>query len=209
MKRIALLFLFLLGISIITFCQEDKAKFLDPNKIEFGGSYCGNNLWNPGLKFKMEYQWKEFVKTKLKVKKGEEINKTKKREILFQGDVGLYWDPRSHVGAYTTYGIQYRKTGNKKFQYSLGVNPLGYYRSFLPETYEVNENGEVSKVFLPGNSYYAPSFSLGMGREREAKASLKAWYLNLDLMILYKYNANFVPLVFLEYGYRFNIKKKR
>jgi hypothetical protein len=164
----------------------------------------------------VEYQWKKFVKTKRKTnqktKRGKEKTKVKTREFLLRGDLGFYWDPGSHVGLFTTYGIGYRKTGTKGFQFNLGANPLGYYRSFLPETYEVNDNGDVEKVFLPGRSYYAPSFTLGLGKKMKPDGFLgntfSAWYLNLNTILLYKYNANSLPLVFVEFGFMFNQKNK-
>lgn len=63
-------------------------------RLEFSGAYYGNNLWNPGLKFGAEYLWKEKQKIKKSKKNG---TKTITKQRILTGDVGFYWDPRSHV----------------------------------------------------------------------------------------------------------------
>ena len=83
---------------------------------------------------------------------------------------------------------------------------MGYYRSFLPETYEV-VGDEVSKLFLPGRSYYAPSFSIGTGKNRGDKM-LKGRFININFMFLMPYNNSFNPMVSIDFGYRFDIKKR-
>jgi hypothetical protein len=89
----------------------------------------------------------------------------------------------------------------------MSFNPLGYYRSFLPETYEV-KGDEVTKVLFPGRSYYAPSFSIGLGKLRKGK-KLTGRYFNINLMYRTPYNAGTLPSISFQYGYRFNIKKKK
>lgn len=92
-------------------------------------------------------------------------------------------------------------------QFSIAFNPLGYYRSFLPETYEV-AGDNVGKVFLPGRGYYAPSISVGIGKQRKGK-KITGRYFNINFMLRKPYNAGTLPAFNLQYGYRFNFKKKK
>jgi hypothetical protein len=181
------------------FAQKDSISFFR-DKLNYYGAYSGNNLINPGLNFGADYNL--FLKEKQKQKKKKQ--KIITHQLDFNGNIGFYWDPLNHWGIYTNYGISYLKTKTKGFQFHTGLNPLGYYRSFLPETYEVDENWEVEKVFLPGRSYYAPSFTLGFGHTRPDKF-LNAWSLKFKTLILTPYNGHTMPLFFVEYGYCFNL----
>ncbi len=181
--------------------QDKPNSFMD--KTEFRAGYYGNFYWNPGLTFGAEYLWKEKVRTKEKKKRTKIITK----QWLLNGTVGLSWDPRTELGVFTNYGILWRRTNTKGKQINIQFNPLGYYRSFLPETYEVSGD-RVDKVFLPGRNYFAPSISFGLGKLRKGK-KLTGRYLNATYMLRTPYNASFLPSIAIEYGYRFNIKKKK
>lgn len=209
MKKIILILL-LMPFLTLGYGQKSKVKQvvkLPTNfqeRLDFNAAYYGNMLWNPGLKFGAEYVWraKQIVKTNRKNK-----TKTITKEKILSGDVGFFWDPQSHVGVFNYYGIIFRRTNSKRNrQLNFKVNPLGYYRSFLPETYAVTESG-VDKVTLPGRNYYAPSFSIGMGKLQNGK-TLKARYVNLNFMFLTPYNTNLSPLISLDFGFRFNGKKR-
>lgn len=180
--------------------QTPPTSFLD--KTEFRTGYYGNFYWNPGLTFGAEYLWKEKVLTKKKKRRTKVITK----QWLLNGTFGLSWDPRTELGVFTNYGILWRRTNTKGKQINVQFNPLGYYRAFLPETYEVSGD-DVNKVFLPGRNYYAPSFSFGFGKSRKGK-KLTGRYLNFTYMLRTPYNANSLPSFAIEYGYRFNFKKK-
>ena len=194
----SLLLSFVLLSPLFLFAQEPAD---ESARLDFSGSYYGNNLWNPGLKFGSEYIWREWVKTKEKKKR----TRTKTNRFVFNGDAGFYWDPMNYTALFLYSGIRFRHINTKGFHYHFGAAPVAYYRSFLTETYEVSSSGEVDKVPLPGRSYYAPTLSLGLGKYRRGEYRLKAWFLDLDVMFLVPYNADFVPLLNVSYGYRFNL----
>ncbi|MEM7487010.1 MAG: hypothetical protein AAF348_17520 [Bacteroidota bacterium] len=181
--------------------QNNPNNFLD--RTEFRAGYYGNFYWNPGLTFGAEYLWKEKVRTKERKKRIKIITK----QWLLNGTIGLSWDPRTELGVFTNYGILWRRTGAKGRQINVQFNPLGYYRAFLPETYEVSGDN-VDKVFLAGRNYFAPSFSIGTGRLRKGK-KLTGRYLNVTYMLRTPYNTGSLPSIAIEYGYRFNVKKKK
>ena len=180
---------------------ELNGSFLD--RTEFRAGYTGNFFWNPGLTFGAEYLWKEKVRTKEKKRRTKIITK----QWLFNGTAGLSWDPRAELGVFTNYGIAWRRTNTKGKQINIQFNPLGYYRSFLGETYEVSGN-EVDKVFAAGRNYYAPSISYGIGKFRKGK-KLSGKYLNITYMFRMPHNTSYLPVFSIELGHRFKFKRKK
>lgn len=181
--------------------ELDAQTFLDRTEFKLG--YFGNSYWNPGLSGGAEY----LLKERIRIKRGKRRTRRISNQFLLSGTVGAYWDPRDHIGVFTNYGLTWRRTNHKGKQVSITLNPIGFQRNFLAETYEVT-NGEVNKVFLPGRNYYAPSLSVGLGKFRNGK-KLTGRYLNLDLTVLAPYNTTVQPMISLSYGYRFKFKKKK
>lgn len=177
--------------------------FLD--RTEFKASYFGNIFWNNGLNFGSEYLLKEITNIKNR-KRGKRTNK---HQFLLNGNLGFTTNfaSKADTGIFTNYGITWRRTNKKGKQFSIEFNPLGYYRSFLPETYKVNGDN-VDKVFLPSRGYYAPSISVGIGKQRPGKKIIGR-YFNINFMLRTPYNAGNLPAFNFQYGYRFNLKKKK
>ncbi|WP_298475561.1 hypothetical protein [uncultured Maribacter sp.] len=175
------------------------------DKTEFKVGYFGNLFWNNGLSVGAEYLWKENSKIKERRKGQKKIT----HQFLWNGNLGFTTNfaTKTDTGVFTNYGFIWRRTNTKGKQISIELNPLGYYRSFLPETYEV-KGEQVDKVSFPGRSYYAPSISVGLGKLRKGK-KLTGRYINLNLMFRTPYNAGTLPSISLQYGYRFNFKKKK
>lgn len=173
------------------------------DRTEFRAGYYGNYYWNPGLTVGAEYLLTEKVRIKAKKRRKKVITK----QWLLNGTFGVSWDPRTELGVFTNYGILWRRTNTKGKQINIQFNPLGIYRAFLPETYEVSGD-EVDKVFLPGRNYYAPSLSFGFGKWRKGR-KLTGRYLNVTYMLRTPYNTGSLPSIAIEYGFRFNLKKKK
>ncbi|WP_148639384.1 hypothetical protein [Aquimarina longa] len=203
MKIYSIIFLLVATVNLQAQNQTNSSSFLD--KTDFKVGYYGNVLWDNGINLGAEYLWKENIKIKER-KRGQKIIT---RQLLFNGSIGYStnFSTQTDNGLSTYYGIIWRRTNTKGKQLSLELNPLGYYRSFLPETYEV-KGDHVSKVRFPGRSYYAPSIAIGLGKFRKGKKR-SGWYLNLRCSIRTPYNAGTLPVFSLEYGYRFNFKRKK
>jgi len=203
MKNSIVVLLFILACSLKA--QDEIRTPSFTGKTEFKIGYSGNLIWNNGLNFGAEYRWKEKVKSK------ERRNKQKNNthQFLFNGNLTFTnnFSSKTDAGIFTNYGLTWRRTNTKGKQLSVAFNPLGYYRSFLPETYEV-DGDEIKKVFLPGRSYYAPSLSIGIGKLRKGK-KLTGRYFNINLMYRTPYNARALPSISFQYGYRFQFKKKK
>jgi hypothetical protein len=186
-----------------TSTDTSKVSFLD--RTEFKVSYSGNIFWNNGLNLGAEYLLKKYTKVKSR-KRGQRTNT---HQFLLNGTLGFTtnFSTKTDTGIFTNYGVTWRRTNKKGKQFNIAFNPLGYYRSFLPETYEVNGDN-VDKVFLPGRGYYAPSISIGIGKQRPGK-KITGRFFNVNLMLRTPYNAGTLPAINFEYGFRFNFKKKR
>lgn len=174
------------------------------DRTEFKVGYTGTIFWANGLNFGAEYLLKETLKTKNR-KRG---NRTNTHQFLLNGNLAFTTNfaTKTDTGLLTNVGLIWRRTNKKGKQFSIGVNPLGYYRSFLPKTYEVNGDS-VDEVFLPGRGYYAPSLSVGIGKQRKGK-KLTGRYLNINFMLRTPYNAGALPSFSVQYGFRFHLKKK-
>ena len=204
MKKYSIVFLLVYAINLqAQQSLTDGSYFL--KRTEFKVGYYGNLFSDNGLNLGAEYIWKEKIKVK------EKKNGPKKiaHQLLLNGSIGYStnFSNQTDNGLYTHYGLIWRRTSPKRWQLNVEVNPLGYYRAFLPETFEV-KGDEVSKVKFPGRSYYAPSIGFGIGRQRPGKRR-SGWYLNLNYTLRTPYNAGTLPTLSLQYGHRFNFKKKK
>jgi hypothetical protein len=203
MKKYIFAFVYL---SSLPLCAQDTLDTTPAllERTQFKVGYYGNIFWVNGLHLGAEYQWKEKNKTKEK-RRGQ---KTITRQRSLHGSLGFAtnFSNQTDNGLTAYIGHVWRRTNPKGWQLNLELNPLGYYRSFLPDTYEV-KGEEVSKVSFPGRSYYAPSFAFGIGKDRREKR-LSGWYLNFNCTLRTPYNAGVLPTFSLQYGYRFNFNRK-
>lgn len=201
MKKYNIIFLLLVAVNLQAQSQKKDHSVL--NKTEFKIGYFGNMAWDNGLNLGVEYQWKENSKQKQK--------RTKKKmvmhQLLFNGNLGYKtnFSIETDNAGVVYLGMIWRRTNKKGRQLSFELNPLGYYRSFLPETYEV-EGDQVRKVSMPGRSYYMPSFGIGIGKSRKDKTR-SGWYFSVNFAFRTFYNAGTMPMVSAQYGYRFNFKR--
>lgn len=182
---------------LLSFFLPGQAQSAAPDSpYRYSVAYFGNNLWNPGLKLGMEYTWK--VNTNVVKSEAEGI--FTKKEWIPGANIGLYLDPGSHAGLFTNAGIGYRRINAKGNARFASLHPAGIYRSFLTETYRFNEQGDVERVPLPGNFYFAPAFSLGIGKFTDP-ALQSGWYTRLTVITLIPYNHWIMPLINLETGF--------
>lgn len=202
LKMYSVIFLLMSSFNIKAQNLSDTTSFL--NKTEFKIGYQGNLFWDNGLNLGAEYLWKEKVKLKERRKGQKRIT----RQFLFQGTMGYStnFSNETDNGLSTFYGIIWRRKNHKGKQLSLEISPLGYYRSFLPETYEV-KGDDVKRIRFPGRSYYSPSFAIGFGKQREGKTR-SGRYFNLRWSIRAPYNSDVLPVLSFEYGHRFSFKKR-
>jgi hypothetical protein len=187
---------FALIVSIFL-CSASNAQLTN---YHYSVAYFGNNLWNEGLNLGIEKLRDDSTKT---TKRG----KTRQIQKSYAANIGFYNDTKSHLGLFVGAGWSKRKIFQNRFNFTTTAQPIGLYRSFLPETYKVKDNGEVKKVFLPGRFYLAPSVSAGIGRMGRWNED-NGWYTRVNVMTLFPYSRAIVPLINVEFGYHFAIKPK-
>lgn len=212
-KKLVYLFSFLLSFTVYTHSDEVKEKDKSNDqysKYAVGISYFGNMLWNPGFKCNIEYTLWEKIKEKSRLRKGELKTKIRKRELLLLGNIGFYSDPSINTNLFTAVDIAYRRVGTRRNYWQLQLGP-GYFRSFFPETYEVNSDDSVEKVKFPGRSYFAPALSMGYGKELQPKRVLilKNWFVKIGSIFLLPYNNTVLPLLNFEVGCTLHKRKNR
>lgn len=202
MRKYTFIFLFCYAIQLKAQSNTDVGSFF--NITEFKIGYYGNLLNDNGLQLGTEYVWKE----KKKMNEKRRGPKTITHQFLFNSSIGYStnFNNRTDNGLYTYTGLIWRRTSPKRLQLGVEINPLGYYRSFLTETFEVKGDG-VSKVKVPGRSYFAPSIGFGIGRQRPEKGR-SGWYLNFNYALRTPYNAGTLGIISIQYGHRFKFKKK-
>lgn len=195
--------LILISVIIIFFSDVHAQDTLSSvSRKNYKLAYYGNMIFNPGMCFGFEktLTFKDYNFTK--TKKQNVITVLKRKEFLFDANIGMFFDPNSYTAIFSNAGISYRKTKIKSTK-SIGLNPIGIYRSILKNTYEVSSNNEVSRLFLAGNTYFAPTINFEYGRLLKQKI-LKESYLASDFMFLFGYNAQtIIPLINIEFGFRF------
>ena len=210
--------LFLLGINSVWaqtghFALDDRpAEHLPP--VQFTAAYFHNGTINPGLQLSVDWAFKDLVKTRQKkIRRVGMVTLTRRRQLAAEARLGFFWDPLTQVAVFHHYLFSYRLVQQKadrdhpQWTMALSLGP-GYLRSFLPETYEVNAAGVVTKLRLASRGYFAPMFSFRLIRERYGKP-LNAWFFEINTQWLFDYNAAVIPLNSLAFGYRFVFKKPR
>ncbi len=200
--------IFLLFLPVFVFGQQhvsggaalrDSMALAHP--LDLSISYFGNSVVYPGLKFGAEYVFHSHTKAKTGHK-----NKLKTHQWVAMGNAGFFWHPRNYTAFFTDFGVLYRHTGTKGFFWHMGLSPAGVMGTFFNETYDVSPEGDVTKPGLPSRWYYSPDFLAGIGHTRKKGGS--AWFLNLRFDGMVTYNAALNMLVSLEFGFKFNMKRK-
>lgn len=202
MKKHIIVLLLINVVSLQGQAQADSTLFI--NRTEFKIGYYGNLGSDNGLNLGAEYAWKE----KQNVKQKRKGPKTIRHQFLFNASLGYSTNISSKTdnGFLINYGFIWRRTNPKYRQFFVELNPLGYYRALLPQTFEV-DGGRVTNIGLGGRGYYAPSIAIGIGKLIRKKRHSGA-YLKFNWTLRTPYNGGALPTFSIQYGHRFNFKKK-
>jgi len=159
-----------------------QTKYLGKSRTQL--AYYGNNIWNPGIKAGMLFPFRN----------------NSSDGFFLSSQAGIIFDPGSQVLLFSYHGLSYRRTRETGRDISFGLHPLGFARSFLPETYEYLD-GEIEQVKLPGRFYYGPE--LGIGTGKHLKKSQYRLYSRLSVLTLLPYNTGAMYFINLEIGLEF------
>lgn len=171
-------------------------------------SYYSNMAINPGLSFGTQYILKEKTgkASKRILRKG--FANLKKKTWLLHGRLGAYVHLYNHSVLFTNYEIRYQKTTKRGRKYFAGLG-IGLERSFLPETYQVKNDGEVDKIFLPGHFYVGPVLSLGNHFKRKFFSTENELFIEIQIPFLIDYNNTILPKINVAFGMLINSKDKQ
>lgn len=161
--RILSLFVFTL---IVSNCL---AQFKNLESVSI--SYYGEMIIHPGVKICADYNLKEWDKTKITKK---DSSKTINKSLLISPAFGFFYHKRYQTGLSIIPECKYKKRNKKGGFYELGIG-LGYFRSFIPNTYEVNSSGEVNKT-IAGHNYFASNYFVSFGKDLSVKKNLPIAY---------------------------------
>ncbi len=170
-------------------------------EIHYNGSLVAKSFQYPGLNVELERVY--FSKEK-KVVSRKKVERIKRRTILGAINLGFYCQPKSHSALINTFLIKYQKVTKRSWFYSAGLG-VGWYRSLLPETYKIDGNGEVKKVFLPGYTHLTPQLQLTWGRKFKKAQHIDALFIRQNTYYLLNYNYTNLPLFNVELGVGINL----
>lgn len=202
MNKYISILLLICAVNFQAYSQADSTAFLNRTELKIG--YYGNLGSDNGLNMGAEFSWKE----KTRVKQKRRGPKSIRHQLLLNASLGYSTNISSKTdnSFLTNYGLIWRRTNAKNRQFFVELNPLGYYRAFLPQTYEV-DGGQVTELGLGGRGYYAPSFGFGFGKLIKKKRHSGA-YLKFIWTLRTSYNGGTLPNFSIQYGHRFNFRKK-
>lgn len=154
MKKLLPVILLFMGFLLCGKAQESN--LFRPDRLNV--SYFGSHFTHPGLKLELEkVTWeKNYVKAKRQ--------RSKRHEVFLAPSIGFYNHWRYQKGFFLQATPGYRHIGHRGFTKEVRIG-FGLLQTFVPNTFEVGENGELSRNRFAGNTYFMPSVSLGLGKD--------------------------------------------
>lgn len=186
---------------------QDVGEMVKSHRIYAG--YFGNNAIRPGLMSGSELTLKTNTKNKESRKFffGKKIPRTHTKQWTYNTVSFMYLHPRSHLALGRNWGIGYRKTRTKGWEYSFDIYPVGVQFNLMGETFEVSDDGDVNRKGLNLSAYYTPAIAGGFGKQIKKKEALDAWFVKLHVNGLANYNNTFVPTANLVLALRLDTFK--
>lgn len=191
-KKISLVLCLGLFLFSSSYGQDDKG-----GRVPLSVSYYGNTFIHEGIKLSADWMWLEIQKSK--GKKDKEI----RRQLYTSPYLSYYSHTGSHKGVQIGADALWRRCKPKGWFREAGVG-IGYFRRFNSgETWEVADNGEVSKVGGSSRGYFTYGFSVATGKEFTLENEMTlAPFIRLNTNILLGYNTSSLLHANFEIGCR-------
>lgn len=192
-----------------TKCQAQDVESLIKSH-RYSLSYYGNNGIRPGLSSRADLTLKSWDKTRVSRRflVGPKINRQHQKQLMYFKNSAMYIHPKTHVSFVRTWGVGYRKTRTKGWEYQFDIAPLGVQFFFMGETYKVSDDGSVKKKNMSISAYYTPGISASFGKKFKNKSgSLEAWHVRTSINSIANYNNTWLPTANIEVGLRFRTGK--
>ncbi|MBN1116158.1 MAG: hypothetical protein JXA77_03070 [Bacteroidales bacterium] len=167
-------------------------------------SYFGQALTHPGYKVGFEYEFWSIDKVHTK-KNGNVIDR--KHSFFLSENISNYYHSRNHVGLLLNSEIGYRYIREKGFMYEAALG-LGYFHTFINgDTYSVNDNNEVSRIPLAGQSNFSSLYSFGIGKDYSFKMGKPwAWHAKFIKFIQFPFGSQYISYSAVEFGLIYYLK---
>ncbi|MGR3809043.1 hypothetical protein [Jiulongibacter sp. NS-SX5] len=195
---------YILPLLLVCFSAKAQKTFREKPSWQAGGmaiSYYGDQVTNPGLSVAYEYGIYSKVKTKTRIKRGQNRVKYKTNRIELVPKLSVYTDPQAHVGILPNLSLQLKRINHHRRVISGGIG-LGLFSHFLDNVYEVNDT-EVGESKQTLTSYLAPSFHIAIGRVKNKNGRQQGLLFGLNTSLLTGFNNSVQLAPALELGYRF------
>lgn len=166
-------------------------------------SYFGEMITHPGFKIGLDYNLKEW--NKIKASKKKSSGKILKM-IMISPNIGSFYHRRYQTGVFFIPELKYKRQNPKRIFFEFGIG-TGYLRTFIPNTYKVMSNGEVSKV-IAGHNYFSTNYFLSFGRNLNIKNKIPiSYFFKPQFMYTIPNFPRGVGYFILEFGLNFKLNK--
>ncbi len=181
------------GLFVFAVLFLQNLAFGQPSKPSFSIAFFGEGITHPGLKVGLAYDLTGWSNPR------KEVAKT----ISLGSSVGFYFHRRYQTGVFVLPELAYNRQNVKGRSFSFGFG-LGYLRTFIPNTYEVDVSGEIAKI-TPGHNYFLSNLFVAFGKKvRSGKGHLKSYYVKPQLLYAIPNFPNGVGYFALEVGLKLN-----
>jgi hypothetical protein len=193
---------YLILIACFTATSMLQAQNLRPQSIY--ASYFGETVTHPGLKVGVSYQFKSWDKTKVK-KSGNE--KVIQKSIDLCPSIGLFYHKDYQTGIFVLPELSYSRK-NKNGNYRTLAIGAGYMRTFIPNVYDLNSNGEIEKIHV-GYNYFVTNYSIAFGKDLSVQRQIPlSIYIKPQVMYAIPNYSKGTMYFALELGVNYSLTKK-
>ena len=166
---------FLVWIGLIALplyaCAQQKS-----TSLQIG--YLGGQITHPGINLGISQSFFEKSVTK-------NNGKTHRHEFRYGAKFGGFYHHNMHTGLLLAPEASWLLTKHKGSQIGFNI-ASGYMRTFIPNTFSVDEGGNISRSSLTGNHRFIIMPSVRLGKDLSKKRDLPiAWYIQPTLMWQY------------------------
>ena len=191
-------FFLFLNIAGIFYC---KAQLQQEVFNTLNVSYFGKSVTRTGFKagtILFSYNFKPHIRNN---------GNTILRQLGVPANMGFYFHPGNHFGWFLNTGFGYKTVLSKGFFWQFDVE-AGYLRTFLTSSvYEVDDRGNINRVFLAGRNQFMPGIGFTCGKNlNEQNKRFNAIYGRAGGFLQYPYNTMWLPNLILEIGTIINLE---
>lgn len=192
---------YLILIVCLTTISKLLAQTLRPQSIY--ASYLGETVTHPGLKVGVNYQLKSWDKTKIKKSRNEKLIH---KSVDLSPSISFYYHKDYQTGLFVLPELSYSRK-NVKGNYITYAIGAGYMRTFIPNVYDLNSNGEIEKIHV-GYNYFITNYSITFGKDLSIKRKIPlSIYIKPQLMYAIPNYSNGIKYFVLELGLNYRLKK--